>query len=123
MAATGKRGARSADRTLADVVREAPSWPAGLTVLTGGDLYHLDQAQRALIGALADRPVLCICDPMHGNTRTTAGGIKTRSYDDILEGIRSGRVFVTTGDLISELDPLENIAEISLLTRGDEAEA
>ena len=27
-----------------------------------------------------------------------------KSYDAILEGIRSGRVFVTTGDLISELD-------------------
>lgn len=26
-----------------------------------------------------------------------------RTYDDILDGIRSGRVFVTTGDLISEL--------------------
>lgn len=26
-----------------------------------------------------------------------------KSYDDILEGVRSGRVFVTTGDLISEL--------------------
>jgi DNA polymerase-3 subunit delta len=27
-------------------------WPPGLTVLTGGDLYHLDLAQRALIEAL-----------------------------------------------------------------------
>ncbi|MFC3078130.1 phosphoesterase [Phenylobacterium terrae] len=27
-----------------------------------------------------------------------------RSHDDILDGLRSGRVFVTTGDLISELD-------------------
>ncbi len=27
-----------------------------------------------------------------------------RSYEDILDGLRSGRVFVTTGDLISELD-------------------
>ena len=27
-----------------------------------------------------------------------------RSYDDILDGIRNGRVFVTTGDLISELE-------------------
>ena len=24
-----------------------------------------------------------ICDPMHGNTHMTAGGIKTRSFDDI----------------------------------------
>jgi len=27
-------------------------WPAGLTVLTGSDLYHLDAAQRALLDAL-----------------------------------------------------------------------
>jgi hypothetical protein len=28
----------------------------------------------------------------------------TKSYDDILDGMRNGRVFVTTGDLINELD-------------------
>jgi len=27
--------------------------------------------------------VLWVCDPMHGNTHTTASGIKTRSFDDI----------------------------------------
>jgi 3-deoxy-7-phosphoheptulonate synthase len=27
--------------------------------------------------------VLWICDPMHGNTHTTAGGIKTRNFEDI----------------------------------------
>jgi 3-deoxy-7-phosphoheptulonate synthase len=29
--------------------------------------------------------VLWVCDPMHGNTRTTPSGIKTRSFDDVLE--------------------------------------
>ncbi|MFN7021563.1 MAG: 3-deoxy-7-phosphoheptulonate synthase class II [Phycisphaerales bacterium] len=28
--------------------------------------------------------VLWVCDPMHGNTRTTPAGIKTRSFDDVL---------------------------------------
>ena len=28
-------------------------------------------------------PVLWCCDPMHGNTRTTNGGVKTRSFDEI----------------------------------------
>jgi 3-deoxy-7-phosphoheptulonate synthase len=28
--------------------------------------------------------VLWVCDPMHGNAMTTAGGIKTRRYDDVL---------------------------------------
>jgi 3-deoxy-7-phosphoheptulonate synthase len=30
------------------------------------------------------KTVLWVCDPMHGNTRTTADGIKTRHFDDIL---------------------------------------
>lgn len=29
------------------------------------------------------KTVLWCCDPMHGNTRTTASGIKTRHFDDI----------------------------------------
>ena len=33
-------------------------------------------------------PALWICDPMHGNTRATANGYKTRSFDDILSEIR-----------------------------------
>ena len=28
------------------------SWPPGLTVLTGDDLYHLDRAQKALLETL-----------------------------------------------------------------------
>ncbi len=32
----------------------------------------------------AGRTVLWICDPMHGNTETTPGGIKTRRFDNIL---------------------------------------
>jgi 3-deoxy-7-phosphoheptulonate synthase len=36
---------------------------------------------------LSDKTVLWCCDPMHGNTRVTAGGIKTRNFDDILSEI------------------------------------
>ncbi|MHC4948569.1 MAG: class II 3-deoxy-7-phosphoheptulonate synthase [Planctomycetota bacterium] len=32
----------------------------------------------------AGRTVLWCCDPMHGNTRTTDGGVKTRAFEDIL---------------------------------------
>jgi DNA polymerase-3 subunit delta len=50
--ARGRRAA-SAGESLRSVMRESEAgWAPGLTVLTGGDLYHLDQAQRALIGAL-----------------------------------------------------------------------
>jgi 3-deoxy-7-phosphoheptulonate synthase len=42
------------------------------------ELPHLIQAVRAEGG----HP-LWICDPMHGNTQTTAGGVKTRNFADI----------------------------------------
>lgn len=32
--------------------------------------------------------VVWVCDPMHGNTRTTSGGHKTRSFDDVLDEVR-----------------------------------
>ncbi len=31
------------------------------------------------------RTVLWMCDPMHGNTETTSGGIKTRKFDNIVD--------------------------------------
>jgi 3-deoxy-7-phosphoheptulonate synthase len=31
--------------------------------------------------------VLWLCDPMHGNTQSTAGGIKTRHFNDILSEV------------------------------------
>ena len=34
-----------------------------------------------------DSPVLWICDPMHGNTETTADGIKTRRFDNIVSEV------------------------------------
>lgn len=33
-------------------------------------------------------PVVWVCDPMHGNTRTTESGFKTRLFDDVLEEVR-----------------------------------
>jgi 3-deoxy-7-phosphoheptulonate synthase len=42
------------------------------------DLPKLIDAARAEGGS-----ILWICDPMHGNTRTTASGIKTRKFEDI----------------------------------------
>jgi len=37
----------------------------------------------------AGAPVLWVCDPMHGNTETTAGGIKTRRFDNILAEVEA----------------------------------
>ena len=45
---------------------------------------------RAVQGARLGAPVVWMCDPMHGNTRVTSTGIKTRDFDDILAGERGG---------------------------------
>lgn len=68
-----------------------------------------------LIAAMAGRRALWMCDPMHGNAATTASGLKTRSFDDILgeleetidtheaAGSRLGGVhFELTGDDVAE---------------------
>jgi 3-deoxy-7-phosphoheptulonate synthase len=60
-------------------------------------------------------PVLWVCDPMHGNTETTANGYKTRRFENILDelcqsfdihrelGSRLGGVhFELTGDDVTE---------------------
>ncbi|HEV3330860.1 MAG TPA: 3-deoxy-7-phosphoheptulonate synthase class II [Bryobacteraceae bacterium] len=60
-------------------------------------------------------PILWCCDPMHGNTRTTDGGTKTRSFDEIRSeldqafdihrenGSRLGGVHVElTGEAVTE---------------------
>jgi 3-deoxy-7-phosphoheptulonate synthase len=48
----------------------------------GAKLPPLIEAVNAL-----GRQVLWICDPMHGNTRATANGMKTRRFDDILSEV------------------------------------
>jgi len=47
----------------------------------------IEERLPALINAVreAGEPVLWICDPMHGNTETTADGIKTRRFRNIMK--------------------------------------
>jgi len=33
--------------------------------------------------------VLWVCDPMHGNTQSVSGGLKTRDFDDILKEVET----------------------------------
>ncbi len=68
------------------------------------------------------RTVLFVCDPMHGNTRTTEDGLKTRSFEDILREIelsidlhqQAGSVF---GGVHFELTG-ENVTECTGGARG-----
>ena len=45
--------------------------------------------------------VLWVCDPMHGNTETTAGGIKTRRFDNILGEVEAAfRIHEEEGSML-----------------------
>jgi 3-deoxy-7-phosphoheptulonate synthase len=65
--------------------------PGRLTLITrfgAGEIEsHLPRVIAAVRAARAE--VLWVCDPMHGNTETTADGFKTRRFDKILAELRS----------------------------------
>jgi 3-deoxy-7-phosphoheptulonate synthase len=65
--------------------------PGRLTLITrfGADKIdeHLPPLIRAVVGS--GHPVVWACDPMHGNTFTSAGGRKTRRFNDILSELRT----------------------------------
>ena len=47
------------------------------------------------------RSVLWVCDPMHGNTESTASGVKTRKFDNILAELQSAfRVHEQMGSVL-----------------------
>ncbi len=50
-------------------------WSAGLTVLTGGDLYHLDRAQRALIETLVPQGTQGFALTVFGEQRVDIGTV------------------------------------------------
>ena len=101
-------------RALADVL-DPDHEPGRLMLITRFGAGRVSELLPPLIGALADRPVLWVCDPMHGNTRTTTHGVKTRSYDAIIEELErtldvhseqgtwlGGVHFELTGDDVTE---------------------
>jgi 3-deoxy-7-phosphoheptulonate synthase len=98
--------------------------PGRLTLIHRFGAEHTASHLPALIEAVqkTGKTVLFVCDPMHGNTRTTADGLKTRRFDDILLELeqsieihhRCGSVF---GGLHVELTG-ENVTECTGGARG-----
>ncbi len=78
---------------LADLLRRLnPANEAGkIVIITRLGAANVRPVLPALLSAISDAGLrgLWICDPMHGNTRTTAGGVKTRSFDDIRDELDS----------------------------------
>src|SRR5450631_2770425 len=60
--------------------------PGRLTFIHRFGVKDIEQRLPGMIRAVrgTGASVLWVCDPMHGNTETTAGGVKTRRFDNIL---------------------------------------
>ncbi|QRN04512.1 3-deoxy-7-phosphoheptulonate synthase class II [Legionella sp. MW5194] len=88
-----------------------------LLLITRLGANQIEQRLPSLIAAVQESgfPVTWSCDPMHGNTETTADGIKTRHFDNILSELQQavtihqkmnsylgGVHFELTGDNVTE---------------------
>jgi 3-deoxy-7-phosphoheptulonate synthase len=65
--------------------------PGRLTLIMRLGADRVEELLPPLVRAVEaeGHPVVWACDPMHGNTFTSAGGRKTRRFDDILSELRS----------------------------------
>ena len=88
-----------------------------ITLIHRFGVQHIEKHLPALVHAVQDagKTVLWCCDPMHGNTRCTSDGIKTRNFEDIAHelslsidihadlGSRLGGIHIElTGDDVTE---------------------
>ena len=64
--------------------------PGRLTLITRLGSRHVRDLLPAMVEKVeaSGHPVVWICDPMHGNTFESASGVKTRSFDDVVEEVR-----------------------------------
>jgi len=85
---------------------------------------HIEESLPDLIAAVKETgsPVLWVCDPMHGNTESTADGTKTRRFDNVVSELESAfRVHESMGSHLGgvhlELTG-ENVTECTGGARG-----
>ncbi|MEC7946695.1 MAG: 3-deoxy-7-phosphoheptulonate synthase class II [Myxococcota bacterium] len=114
-----KVGPSMAPPELVEVVRalNPDNEPGKLTLITRYGAKRVQELLPSHIAAVqgAGLQVVWSCDPMHGNTRKTSVGLKTRDFDDILAELRAafdvhatqktvlgGVHFEMTGDDVTE---------------------
>ncbi len=75
---------------LCDVLNPANE-PGRLTLISRMGAEKIEDTLPSLVRAVKDagKAVLWSCDPMHGNTIKSPGGIKTRKFTDILAEVRN----------------------------------
>jgi len=98
--------------------------PGRLTLIHRFGAKSIEDSLPPLITAVKETgsPVLWVCDPMHGNTESTADGTKTRRFDSILSELESAfRVHESMGSYLGgvhlELTG-ENVTECTGGARG-----
>jgi len=98
--------------------------PGRLTLIHRFGAKAIEDSLPDLIAAVRDTgsPVLWVCDPMHGNTESTADGTKTRRFDNIVSELESAfRVHESMGSHLGgvhlELTG-ENVTECTGGARG-----
>ena len=72
------------------IERLDPEWvPGRLTLITRMGAGQVRERLPDIVGKVSDsgHPVVWVCDPMHGNTRTAASGHKTRSFSDVVDEV------------------------------------
>ncbi len=98
--------------------------PGRLTLIHRYGAKNIDEHLPDLISAVkaTGSPVLWVCDPMHGNTESTAEGIKTRRFDNVVAELEAAfRVHAHMGTYLGgvhlELTG-ENVTECTGGARG-----
>jgi 3-deoxy-7-phosphoheptulonate synthase len=77
--------------------------PGRLTFIHRFGIKDIEQRLPEMIRAVraTGSQVLWVCDPMHGNTETTAGGVKTRRFDNILGEVEAAfRIHEAEGSML-----------------------
>ena len=77
--------------------------PGRLTLIHRFGVKEIEKALPRAIDAVRQtgQTVLWVCDPMHGNTETSSGGLKTRRFENILGELQSAfRIHGETGSYL-----------------------
>ena len=98
--------------------------PGRLTLIHRFGAKSVEEHLPEMISAVRETgsPVLWVCDPMHGNTESTADGVKTRRFDNIVSEVEAAfRVHQENGSYLGgvhlELTG-ENVTECTGGARG-----
>ncbi|MEM7431918.1 MAG: 3-deoxy-7-phosphoheptulonate synthase class II [Pseudomonadota bacterium] len=98
--------------------------PGRLTLIHRFGAKSIDEHLPAMIAAAKETgsPILWVCDPMHGNTESTADGTKTRRFENIVAELESAfRIHQANGSYLGgvhlELTG-ENVTECTGGARG-----